>query len=101
MVTAFLGPRGTFSEDAAVGFAGPGAELLPMGSIPAAVAAVESGQATNAVLPIENSIEGAISITLDLLIYQTSLPVVAELVIPVRLFLIGVPGASLDQPVMM
>ena len=97
MVTAYLGPRGTFSEDAAVGFAGPDAEFLPLESIPAAVAAVEQGQAANAVLPVENSIEGAVSVTLDLLIYQTKLPVVAELVIPVRLFLITVPGATLDE----
>lgn len=95
MVTAFLGPRGTFSEDAARCYAGSDGELLPMASIPAAVAAVERRQATNAVLPIENSIEGAVSVTLDLLIYQTDLPVVAELVIPVRLFLIAVPGATL------
>ena len=97
MVTAYLGPRGTFSEDAAVGFGGPDGAFLPMESIPAAVSAVEQGQATNAVLPIENSIEGAISVTLDLLIYQTKLPVIAELVIPVRLYLIGVPGATLDD----
>ena len=97
MVTAFLGPRGTFSEDAAVAFAGPNGELLPVGSIPGAVAALQNSEATTAVLPIENSIEGAVSVTLDLLIYQTDLPVIAELVIPVRLFLIAIPGASLDQ----
>jgi prephenate dehydratase len=97
MVTAFLGPRGTFSEDAALSYAGSDGDLLPMASVPAAVAAVEHGQATNAVLPIENSIEGAVSVTLDLLIYQTNLPVVAELVIPVRLYLIAVPGATLDD----
>ena len=97
MVTAFLGPRGTFSEDAAVSFAGPNGNLLPMQSIPAAVSAVERSEATHAVLPIENSIEGAVSVTLDLLIYQTNLPVVAELVIPVRLCLIAVPGATLED----
>jgi prephenate dehydratase len=97
VVIAFLGPRGTFSEEAALSFAGPNGDLLPMQSIPAAVSAVELGQATSAVLPIENSIEGAISVTLDLLIYQTNLPVVAELVIPVRLCLIAVPGATLDD----
>lgn len=97
MVTAFLGPRGTFSEDAAIAFGGGESELLPLASIPALVAAVESGAATHAVLPLENSIEGSISATLDLLIHETELPIVAELVIPVRLFLIGVPGATIDQ----
>jgi prephenate dehydratase len=97
MTTAFLGPRGTFSEDAAVQWAGSDGDLLPMQSIPALVAAVENAEADDAVLPLENSIEGSISATLDLLIHETDLPIVAELVIPVRLCLIGLPGAALDQ----
>jgi prephenate dehydratase len=97
MVTAYLGPRGTFSEDAALSFAGPDGDLLPMSSIPALVAAVETGLATNAVLPIENSIEGSVSTTLDLLIHETDLRIMAELVVPVRLYLITVPGATLGD----
>lgn len=97
MTTAFLGPRGTFSEDAAVAFAGSDANLLPLPTIAGLVAAVERGEADHAVLPLENSIEGSISASLDLLIHETELPIVAELVIPVRLFLIGVPGATLEQ----
>jgi prephenate dehydratase len=97
MVTAYLGPRGTFSEDAAISYAGPDGELLPMASIPALVAAVETGLANNAVLPIENSIEGAISTTLDLLIHETELSIIAELVVRVRLYLITVPGATLSD----
>jgi prephenate dehydratase len=97
MVTAYLGPQGTFSEDAAVNFAGPEGKLLPLTSIPALVAAVETGLATNAVLPIENSIEGAISATLDVLIHETELRIMAELVVPVRLYLITVPGATLGD----
>jgi prephenate dehydratase len=97
MVTAYLGPRGTFSEDAAISYAGPDGELLPLASIPALVAAVETGLADNAVLPVENSIEGAISTTLDLLIHETELPIIAELVVRVRLYLITVPGATLSD----
>jgi prephenate dehydratase len=95
MATAFLGPRGTFSEDAAVLYAGGGGKLIDFATIPALTAAVETGLASDAVLPIENSIEGAISATLDLLIHETPLKVKAELVVPVRLFLITVPGATL------
>jgi prephenate dehydratase len=97
MTTAYLGPRGTFSEDAALSYAGAEGELLAMGSIPALVAAVETGLAGDAVLPIENSIEGSISTTLDLLIHETSLKIMAELVVPVRLYLITVPGATLND----
>ena len=46
---------------------------------------------------IENSIEGAISTTLDLLIHETDLKIRAEIVIPVRLFLIGLPGSTMSE----
>jgi prephenate dehydratase len=96
MTTAYLGPRGTFSEDAALLYAGNG-ELIDFSTIPALTAAVETGLAAEAVLPIENSIEGAVSATLDLLIHETPLKIKAELVVPVRLFLITVPGANLSE----
>ena len=95
MATAFLGPRGTFSEDAAIRYAGRDADLLAFGSIPALTAAVETGLAQTAVLPIENSIEGSISTTLDLLIHETPLKICAEVVVPVRHFLITAPGGAL------
>lgn len=95
MRIAFLGPRGTFSEDAAALYGGDGAELMPFSTIPALTAAVETGLATEAILPIENSIEGSISATLDLLIHETPLKVRAEVVVPVRLALIVQPGATL------
>lgn len=95
MTTAFLGPKGTFSEDAALAHAGAAGELIPLTSIPALTSAVETGLADDAVLPIENSIEGSIHTTLDLLIHETQLRITSELVIPVRLFLITTPGATL------
>jgi prephenate dehydratase len=68
MTTAFLGPRGSFSEEAAL-MRAEEADTLPRVSFPAAVAAVETGLATEAVLPIENSIEGSVTPNLDLLIH--------------------------------
>lgn len=97
MITAFLGPRGTFSEDAAIAFAGEDGEFLAFNSFPALTAAVETGLATQAMLPIENSIEGSISTTLDLLIHETPLKIAAEVVVPVRHFLITTPGATLTD----
>lgn len=96
MTTAFLGPRGTFSEDAALLRADP-EDLIPLATFPACVSAVETGVADEAVLPIENSIEGSINTTLDLLIHETALRIVGELVIPVRLFLITRPGVKLED----
>ena len=95
MRTAFLGPRGTFSEEAAIAYVGDKGELLAFSTIPALTAAVETGLANSAVLPIENSIEGPISTTLDLLIHETPLRICAEVVVPVRMFLVTAPGAKL------
>lgn len=97
MTTAFLGPRGTFSEDAALTYRGQDAEFIAFSNFPALTAAVETGLASEAVLPIENSIEGSVSTTLDLLIHETPLKIVAEVVVPVRHFLVTAPEATLDE----
>lgn len=97
MAIAFLGPRGTFSEDAAIQHAGEDAERIAFSSFPALTEAVETGLASEAVLPIENSIEGSVSATLDLLIHETPLKIRAEVVVPVRHFLVGAPGATFEN----
>lgn len=97
MKIAYLGPRGTFSEQAAMLCAGEGDELIPFTSFPALVSAVETGIAEVAVLPIENSLEGSVSTTLDLLIHETSLKINREVVVSVEHALIGVPGAHISQ----
>ncbi len=97
MKTAFLGPRGTFTEEAAVAWSGPDAELLPFANFALAAAAAERGEADTAIVPIYNSIEGGVSATLDLLIQGTPLRICGEVVLPVRHVLVSAPGASLDR----
>ncbi len=98
MKIAYLGPEGTFSEEAALMQARlDGATLMPLASIPALVSAVETGLTERAILPIENSLEGSVSFTLDLLIDETDLKICNELVVPVRHNLVVVPGASLTD----
>src|SRR5215218_10141768 len=87
MATAFLGPRGTFSEEAALLRAAPD-QLVAFSLFPALVSAVETGLADEAVLPIDTSIDGAVSTTLDLLIHETALRIAGELALPVRHFLV-------------
>lgn len=94
---AYLGPPGTFSEEAALSWGGPEDQLLPLASIPAVVTAVETGAATFGVLPLENSLEGSVTTTLDLLIRETSLRISSELVLPVRHMLATRPGLQLHQ----
>ncbi len=97
MTIAFLGPRGTNSEDAAIIHGGPDADLAAFSSMPALTSAVETGMADVAVLPIENSIEGPVSTTLDLLIHETPLRICGEVVVPIQHVLVTVDGARLDQ----
>lgn len=94
---AYLGPPGTFSEEAAIAYGGQSADLLPLASIPAVVTAIETGAAAVGVLPIENVLEGSVTSTLDLLIHETDLRIAGETVIPVRHYLAAQPGLALHQ----
>ncbi len=96
-IIAYLGPPGTFSEEAAIAYGGPDAEHLPLASIPAVVTAVETGAATVGVLPIENVLEGSVPATLDLLIHETELRIAGETVIPIRQYLVARVGIGLPQ----
>lgn len=69
---AYLGPAGTFTEDALRAAAGEGQlEPLPQPTIHEAIMAVASGAAERALVPFENSIEGAVRATLDTLAFDT------------------------------
>ncbi|WP_394777868.1 prephenate dehydratase [Undibacterium sp.] len=83
VTVAFLGPVGTFSEQAVYQQFGRAVLGLPCVSIDEVFRATEAGTADFGVVPIENSSEGAINRTLDLLL-QTSLVISGELSIPVH-----------------
>jgi prephenate dehydratase len=71
MRVAFLGPAGTFSEDALLAAAGDAdIDPLPRPSVYAAIRAVAEGDADRALVPFENSIEGGVSSTLDTLAFE-------------------------------
>ena len=78
---AYFGPAGTFTEQAAIAYA-PGAELQPFASFTAVMAAVAAGMAEEGIVPIENSIEGSVPETLDILIHESAVSIRAELVLP-------------------
>src|SRR5258705_520918 len=69
---AYLGPPGTFSEEAAITYGGPDAEFLPLASMPAAVTPLETGLGNICGLPIENVVEGSVTTTPDLRIDVTT-----------------------------
>lgn len=96
---AYLGPPGTFSEEAARAYAENSNDIicLPLTSIPAVVTAIETDAATVGVLPIENLLEGSVTFTLDLLIHETNLRIAGEIVIPIRQYLVARAGLTLSE----
>ena len=92
---AYLGPAGSYAEQAAVDYDAT-ARLVPFVSIPAVASAVRSGLADEGVVPIENSLEGSVTFTLDLLIGETDLFVRNELVIPIDHCLVVVAGTDME-----
>jgi chorismate mutase/prephenate dehydratase len=80
---AYLGPRGTFSEAAAIKHFGHATQGLACASIDEVFRAVERGEAHYGVAPVENSTEGAVNRTLDLLL-SSSLKICGEVMLRVR-----------------
>lgn len=90
---AYFGPAGTFTEEAA-GRHAPQAELIPYPTITATAAAVTSGAADRAVVPIENSLQGAVTDTLDVLVHGDGAQVCAEVALPIVHNLVAKPGTA-------
>ena len=88
---AFLGPPGTFTEEAALLY-DASAQFLPFASVAAVAAAVDSGMADEGVVAIENSIEGSVTDTLDILIHESRLSIRQELVLAIEHYLLVRPG---------
>ncbi len=92
---AYLGPPGTFSEEALLTQRDLDAERVPVASIPEVIAAVEHGDADLGVVPIENSIEGPVTVTLDHLAFESELLIQREIDLPIRLNLCARPGVAI------
>lgn len=99
MRIAYLGPRGTFSEDALRAAVGDEeVETAPSASVYDAILAVREGDADRALVPFENSIEGAVTATLDTLAFDADgLTLVGEYDLPVRHCLIAREDMPLDR----
>jgi chorismate mutase / prephenate dehydratase len=83
VTVAYLGPKGTFSERAALKHFGLAADALPTPSIDEVFRAVESGSADFGIVPVENSTEGAVGRSLDLM-PQTPMKVCGEVVVRIH-----------------
>ncbi|MFD6528522.1 prephenate dehydratase [Streptomyces sp. NPDC060184] len=95
---AYLGPEGTFTEVALRTLPEAATrELAPMVSVPAALDAVRNGEAAAALVPIENSVEGGITATLDELAVGAPLMIYREVLLSISFALLVRPGTRLED----
>ncbi len=95
---AFLGPVGTFTEQAV--HSQPdlaGGELLPCASMSDVIYGVAEGTADLGVVAIENAIEGTVNVTIDHLAFDVDLRIQREIVLAVQMSLMARPGVALDS----
>jgi len=95
MSVAYHGVPGAFSHEACLRFV-PAEEPIGLPSFADVIRAVEAGDADLGLLPLENNNAGAVD-EVQRLLKGSSLKVIGEHKLPVRIHLLGLPGSSLDQ----
>ena len=94
----YLGPAGTFCQMALDAWApAAGAEHVPSDSVVGALEALRAGRLDAAMVPIENSVEGGVSATLDALSVGSDVVITGEVLVPVTFVLAARPGTRLED----
>jgi prephenate dehydratase len=95
---AFLGPEGTFTEAALMQVPDAAqATRVPSSNVNAALDKVRGGSAFAAMVPIENSVEGGVTATLDAIAGGKELRIIREVLVPISFVLVARPGVRLDD----
>ena len=94
---SYLGPKGTYTEEACQHFFGKQGEYLPYENVDAAVEALVKGESNYAVIPQENTIGGAVIDYVDTLIGETKVSVVGEVELTINQNLLVLPDAQLSD----
>ena len=103
MRIGYLGPQGTYSEEVILHlYQGLNSDrkkiFLPFHNISATIKAAANGEVDECAVPIENSLEGSVNITLDTLAHEVDLPIVKEIVWPIsHNLLVKGEGKNIDQ----
>lgn len=85
IMVGYLGPHGTYSEEVALRlYQQNKVDFKTYSGIDTAIKAVESGEVTQCIVPIENSLEGSVNVTLDILAHEANLYIIKEVIWPVR-----------------
>ena len=93
---AFLGDRGTFSEEAALGILGEDCETVSFPTFEDLFTAIDSGKADLILAPLENSLIGSVHRCVDLLL-DSSLTIIADVILPVSHYLVACPEATMEM----
>lgn len=94
----YLGPKGTNSEEALYLYLGTSeTEALPYTGIEHVIGAIHQGEISHGLVPIENSIEGTVNLTLDLLAHEKLLKIVGEVNLHIRHHLLVKPGIKQQE----
>jgi prephenate dehydratase len=97
---AFLGPAGTFTEVAARKYAAANYSayhMAPFTTVGDVLLAVDDRQVDCGVVPVENSSEGTVVLTLDYLVHEVDVRIIGEVVVPIRHHLLGWDQAALES----
>ncbi|HAJ94828.1 MAG TPA: prephenate dehydratase [Actinobacteria bacterium] len=91
---AYLGPPGTFTEEALdkyinIGKLEKSIEKIPYSNMGEVIKSVDRGEVAEGIIPIENSLEGSVNITLDFLTFESEAKIIREITIPIKHSLIG------------
>ncbi len=94
----FLGPEGTFTEAALMQVPGAAeATRIPCTNVNTALDRVRAGEADAAMVPIENSVEGGVTATLDAIATGQELRIIREALVPITFVLVARPGVALSD----
>ena len=94
---SYLGPEGTYTEEAAKFFFKAANNFLPKKTVDEAIEEVKSGSADYAVIPQENTLGGVVTNYVDALIREKDVYVVGEVIIPINQTLMGIEGTALSD----
>ena len=99
---AYLGPPGTFTEEALdkyinIGKLGKSIEKIPYSNMGEVIKSVDRGETAEGIVPIENSLEGSVNITLDFLTFESEAKIIREITIPIKHSLIGKEKSAPDK----
>ncbi|MBQ1532951.1 MAG: hypothetical protein IIZ57_12460 [Solobacterium sp.] len=94
---SYLGPQGTYTEEAAQFFFRTDADLIPKTTVEEAIADVVNGSSEYAVIPQENTVGGAVTNYVDALIAVENIYVIGEVILPISQTLMGIPGSTVKD----